>query len=186
MSHVAQRAAEVLSDLSGEDLRAVATVHSRSTVATPGFAKILEAQKSKVTLLTTQGEIVLEMADSAPLTAVRFVALARQGAFNGRFFYRIVPDFVAQGVGTDPLGSDWSGLGELIRDEISMVPHAAGTVGIATAGKDTGDNQFFINFNNNSRLVGAYTVFARVTSGLDVARRLTPEDKIVTVSVQSK
>jgi cyclophilin family peptidyl-prolyl cis-trans isomerase len=65
-----------------------------------------------------------------------------------------------------------------------MTPHAPYTVGIATAGKDTGSTQMFFNLGNNTRLDGSYTVFAQVIEGHDVVDRLELGDRILKARVQ--
>ena len=49
-------------------------------------------------------------------------------------------------------------------DELKETRHAAGTVGLSTRGRDTGDGQFFINLVENRTLEFEYTVFGRVTN----------------------
>jgi cyclophilin family peptidyl-prolyl cis-trans isomerase len=107
--------------------------------------------------------------------------VARKGFYDGLTFHRVIPNFVSQG--GDPRGDGWGGPGFLMRDEVSMVSHAAGTVGIATSGKDTGGSQFFVNETHNFHLNGVYTVFARVTRGLSVVRKLTEGDIILHAKV---
>jgi cyclophilin family peptidyl-prolyl cis-trans isomerase len=72
----------------------------------------------------------------------------------------------------------------MIRDEVSMAPHAPYSVGIATSGKDTGSTQMFFNLGDNTRLDGAYTVFAQVIDGRDVVDRLELGDRIIKATVQ--
>jgi cyclophilin family peptidyl-prolyl cis-trans isomerase len=64
------------------------------------------------------------------------------------------------------------GDGPYLRDEVGLVSHDRGTIGISTRGRDTGDAQLFLNVVDNPRLDHDYTVFARIISGLDVADRI--------------
>ncbi len=117
--------------------------------------------------------------DGAPLTATNFVKLVKQKFYDGKTFHRVVPNFVVQG--GDPRGDGYGGPGYLIRDEVSSLPHKRGTVGIATAGKDTGGCQFFFNLAPNYHLNGRYTLFAEIVSGSEVADKIEIGDRILSV-----
>jgi cyclophilin family peptidyl-prolyl cis-trans isomerase len=119
----------------------------------------------------------MKMLPEAPVTAFNFVKLVRNGFYKNKTFHRIVPNFVVQG--GDPRGDGYGGPGFLIRDEVSRRKHERGTVGIATAGKDTGGSQFFINLAPNLHLNGKYTLFAEITQGMAVADKLEAGDKIL-------
>jgi cyclophilin family peptidyl-prolyl cis-trans isomerase len=58
-----------------------------------------------------------------------------------------------------------------------------GTVGIASAGKDTEGSQWFVTTGDYPHLNGRYTVFAEVLSGLDIVEKLTQDDKILKVNL---
>jgi cyclophilin family peptidyl-prolyl cis-trans isomerase len=55
-----------------------------------------------------------------------------------------------------------------MRDEVGLQSHLRGAVGISTRGYDTGDAQLFTDLVDVPRLDHDYTVFARVTAGMDV------------------
>jgi cyclophilin family peptidyl-prolyl cis-trans isomerase len=65
-----------------------------------------------------------------------------------------------------------------MRDEVGLVSHRRGTVGISTRGRDTGDAQIFINLVDLPRLDHTYTVFAEVVAGMDVVDRVLEGDVI--------
>ena len=111
----------------------------------------------------------------------RFVALARKNYFDGIAFHRVVPNFVVQG--GDPRGDGNGGPGYQIRCEINTAPYARGAVGMALSGKDTGGSQFFVTHSPQPHLDGGYTVFARVTAGMDVVDRLARGDRILSVNI---
>jgi cyclophilin family peptidyl-prolyl cis-trans isomerase len=71
-----------------------------------------------------------------------------------------------------------------MRDEVGLVRHERGTVGISTRGRDTGDGQIFINLIDNHRLNHDYTVFARVTDGMSLVDRVTEYTIIDSVTIQ--
>ena len=95
--------------------------------------------------------------NEAPLTVGRFVRLARAGYYNGLTFHRVVSNFVIQG--GSPGANEYAGDALYMRDEIDVVPHVRGAVGLSTRGRDTGDAQFFINLIDNPRLDFEYTMF---------------------------
>ncbi len=68
----------------------------------------------------------------------------------------------------DRRGDGDGGPGFTIRDEFSATPFVRGTVGIATAGRDTGGSQFFITLSPQPHLDGKYTAFARVVKGFEL------------------
>ena len=117
----------------------------------------------------------------APLASATYVALARQGFFNGLTFHRVVPGFVIQG--GDPRGDGTGGPGFTLRDEVGQRPYGRGVVGIALAGKDTGGSQFFITLAPQPHLDGTYPVLGWVAEGMDVVDRIQPGDVIERVEV---
>ncbi len=134
-------------------------------------------------LETNRGNIEVDLfrAD-APLTVANFVGLAKRGFFDGQSFMRVVPFFVVQS--GDPRNDQEGGPGYSIRCEINMRPYERGSVGMALAGKDTGGSQFFITLAPQPHLDGGYTCFGRVISGMLVADRLVPGDRIKKVTIE--
>ncbi|MEJ7597994.1 MAG: peptidylprolyl isomerase [Kofleriaceae bacterium] len=116
-------------------------------------------------LLTTRGDIVIALApDAAPWAVAAIVALTRKGFYDGLEFHRVVPDFVVQG--GDPTGSGSGGPGFAIPAEPTSGPgFAAGGVGIADSGRDSGGSQWFGMHSRAAHLDGRYTWVGHVTSG---------------------
>jgi cyclophilin family peptidyl-prolyl cis-trans isomerase len=139
---------------------------------------------TRATITTTRGaiELVFER-ELAPVAVSTFTTLAKQGAYNGTLFHRVIADFVAQG--GDPRGDGAGGPGFAIPCENSDARFERGTVGIATAGKDTGGSQFFLVHSSQPHLDGRYTLFARVTRGLDVVDALQKDDVVTSITVVS-
>ena len=134
-------------------------------------------------IVTEHGEIELELFfDTAPLTVMNFIKLARDGFYEGLTFHRVIPDFVAQG--GDPRGDGWGGPAYSIRCEYSDRPYIRGSVGMATSGKDTGGSQFFICYTALPHLEARYTLFAQVLSGMEVVDQITLGDVIETVRIR--
>jgi cyclophilin family peptidyl-prolyl cis-trans isomerase len=133
-------------------------------------------------LKTSRGDITIAFErELAPVAVHTFVTLARQGAYRGTPFHRVIADFVAQG--GDPRGDGSGGPGFSIPCENSDAAFSRGAVGIATAGKDTGGSQFFLVHSSQPHLDGRYTLFAHVTDGLDVMDTLQKDDILVDVDV---
>ncbi|MBI4546560.1 MAG: peptidylprolyl isomerase [Ignavibacteriae bacterium] len=137
----------------------------------------------QVRMETIRGDIVLELyKDVAPFTVMSFLKLTTQrGFFRGLTFHRVVPNFVIQG--GDPRGDGWGGPGYSIRSEFSPFTYQTGTLGMASAGKDTEGSQFFITQSPQPHLDGRYTIFGKVISGMDVVNRIQVDDHIFDVKI---
>jgi cyclophilin family peptidyl-prolyl cis-trans isomerase len=127
---------------------------------------------------TDRGTIQIELAVlDAPLTVENFITLAGKGFFNGLTIHRVVPDFVIQD--GDPRGDGEGGPGYTIRDELNERPYLRGTVGMALdPWPDTGGSQFFITHSPQPHLDAKYTVFGRVTAGMDTVDKIQQGDII--------
>ena len=127
--------------------------------------------------LESGGRIDIELyAADAPETVNSFVFLARDGYYDGVTFHRIIKGFMAQG--GDPTGRGTGGPGYNIPDEVNGNKHnTEGTVAMAkTAAPDSAGSQFYITFEPTPFLDSDYTVFGRVTSGMDVVHGLPARD----------
>jgi cyclophilin family peptidyl-prolyl cis-trans isomerase len=134
----------------------------------------------RVAIDTERGTLTLELAPlEAPLTTLSFLQLARQHFFDGQRFHRVVPDFVVQG--GDPRGDGFGGPGYALRDEINRRRYVAGAVGMALSGPDTGGSQFFVTLSPQPHLDGGYTVFGRLTSGVDLLERIRQGDHLLRI-----
>ena len=139
-------------------------------------------RERRVVIHLRSGEIEWELlGNEAPQTVRNFVALARRGYFDGLAVHRVVPDFVIQD--GDPTGTGSGGPGWTIRCEYNHERYEAGMVGMALSGKDTGGSQYFITLSPQPHLDGRYTIFARVTRGLELARRVQKGATILKVDV---
>jgi cyclophilin family peptidyl-prolyl cis-trans isomerase len=141
-------------------------------------------EKIEALLITDRGEIVIELLPQvAPATVSNFIDLVKKKYYNNLAFHRVVSDFVIQG--GDPQGTGWGGPGYSIPCEYGTVPFLRGTVGMATAGKDTGGSQFFICHSEQPHLNGRYTVFGKVISGMEVVDQIQIDDKIQQIVLQN-
>jgi len=130
----------------------------------------------RAVILCEHGEIELELfGDDAIQTVANFINLAEEGFYDGLTFHRVVPNFVVQG--GCPRGDGWGDAGYFIRSEFTQHRYETGYVGIATDGKDTGGSQFFITHSPQPHLNGRYTIFGRVTRGMNVVYLIDQGDK---------
>jgi peptidylprolyl isomerase len=118
-------------------------------------------------LETTKGRVVIEMRpELAPGHVARIKALVRDGFYDGIVFHRVIDGFMAQ-TGC-PHGTGTGGSGQKLKAEFNPEPHVRGTVSMARAqSPDSGDSQFFICFDDARFLDKQYTVWGRVTEGMD-------------------
>ena len=158
--------------------------------AAPGKArkevdwKTLEtlSQSQRVQLKTSKGNIVFELfVNESPVSVATFVSLLKKNFYNDKTFHRVIANFVAQG--GCPRGDGFGGLDYSITSELSPLRYREGYVGLASAGKDTESCQWFITHSPAPHLDGTYTIFAKVTEGMDVVHKLQIGDKIESVKL---
>ncbi|HMR39526.1 MAG TPA: peptidylprolyl isomerase [Ignavibacteria bacterium] len=138
--------------------------------------------KTSVTIITNKGNIKIELLpDVAPFTVMNFLKLSEKNYYDGTIFHRVVPNFVIQG--GDPTGTGYGGPGYSIRGEYSPLTYEEGMVGMASSGKDTEGSQFFITHSATPRLDGRYTIFGKVTEGMDVVDKILVGDNIEDVVI---
>jgi cyclophilin family peptidyl-prolyl cis-trans isomerase len=136
----------------------------------------------QVEIRTNKGSFFLELfRNDAPLTCMNFLSLAGERYFDGIMIHRVVPDFVVQA--GCPLGTGNGGPGHSIPCEINTLIYDRGMVGMALSGRDTGGSQFFVTLSPQPHLDGGYTIFARVSGGLEVVDNLIEGDRIEGIEI---
>ena len=117
--------------------------------------------------LSTGGRVTIQMFPAvAPAHVERIKTLTRQGFYNGVIFHRVIDGFMAQTGDPEGTGQGGSELPDL-KAEFNDTPHLRGTVSMARTNEpDTANSQFFICFQPRFSLDKKYTVFGRVTSGM--------------------
>jgi cyclophilin family peptidyl-prolyl cis-trans isomerase/HEAT repeat protein len=181
---IALSSADVLLKITGRNYR-IMVPDSSITLRKESDWKMLESVKpgQRVSFKTTKGTFTIRLRkEDAPFTVLAFFKLAKQKFYNGLSFHRVVPDFVIQG--GDPRGDGWGGPGFTMRSEWSLVNFERGSVGISSSGKDTEGCQFFITHIPTPHLDGRYTLFATVTSGMEVVDRIQVGDKILSAEIK--
>lgn len=134
-----------------------------------------------------KGRVTIELRpDLAPQHVTRLKELANNKYYDDLTWHRVIGGFMAQGGCPD--GTGMGGSGQKIPAEFSEEPYVRGTCGMArSADPDSGDSQFFICFADAQFLNGDYTVWGKVTEGMDLIDGLekgeppTNPDKIVSM-----
>ena len=140
-----------------------------------------EMTNKQAVVVTTAGEFVIDLKpDLAPNHVGYFIKLAREGAYIGTTFHRVVKHGIIQA--GDPLTKDpakskaygTGGLGKL-KAEFSSEPATRGAVAaVLQPGKpDSAGSQFFVCVTDQPALAGKYTIFGRVSEGLDVVTKIS-------------
>ena len=152
----------------------------RQTFFTTPYSKAETANKQAV-VETSMGSFVIELLpDKAPNHAGYFIKQARDGAYNGTTFFRLIRYGLIQGgdpLSRDPAKSAQYGTGgmNMLKPEINQEPMTAGAVAavLAPGRPDSGGAQFFVCASDQLALQGQYTVFGRVAEGLDVVQQIS-------------
>ncbi len=180
---IRRRAVAILkANKAGDFSSRIGTTNSRNNAGDYQRALSRIGRTITAVVRTSKGSFTIQLLpDEAPLNVDNFVQLAKRGYFNGIVFHRVVPNFVVQG--GDPRGDGNGGPGYQIRCEINEETYDRGAVGMALSGKDTGGSQWFVTHSPQPHLDGGYTVFGKVTKGMDVVDRIVKGDTIFGVSV---
>ena len=140
-----------------------------------------DLQNKQAVLETSAGTIVFDLlADAAPTHVALFITRAREGAFDGTTFHRVIAMGIIQGgdpISKDPAQKDKYGTGGLgvLRFEPNAEKATRGAVAavLIPGRRDSGGNQFFICITDQNALTGQYTVFARVAEGINIAQKIS-------------
>lgn len=143
-----------------------------------------------VQIRTIYGDLEFDLLDDLkPVTTANFLRYVREGAYEGAFFHRQVPNFIIQGGGIKAVNRDQTNANfELINthppitNEFRVGPeigNTAGTLAMAkTSDPNSATSQFFINLKDNRSSLndpansGGFTVFGRLVSGTNTLRLL--------------
>src|SRR5687768_5756179 len=140
-----------------------------------------ELRNKQAVLETTLGTIVIDLLpDAAPTHVAHFITRAREGAYDGTTFHRVIMMGIIQG--GDPLSKDpaqaarygTGGLG-VLRFEANSEKHTRGAVSavLVPGNRDSGGSQFFISVSDQPALDGQYTVFGPSAEGTGVSQKLS-------------
>jgi cyclophilin family peptidyl-prolyl cis-trans isomerase len=191
-SHLAGRVAKARIGLIDEDAKWVAE-HGKVEAA-----PAVTGANPRVLVKSSKGEFEIELLeDATPNTTANFIQLVESGWYNGCVVHRVEP---VASLGVVQFGRRFNvpagvsiqeeGPGYRIRAEIRPdLHHDEGTVAMArTASMDSAGSQIFINTRDNrAAWDGKYTVFGKVTRGMDVVKALVKDgDMILKAEVLEK
>ncbi len=152
------------------------------------------AQDKLVFSIEGRGDFTMTLDQkAAPKTCAQILSLASKGFYDGQRFHRSIQKpkpFLVQvgdpasksGVLEDEMNG---GSGKKVAFEDSGLPCDLGAVGLARNpdDKDSGDSQFFVLLAPSRFMNGKYTIFAKITAGMDVVQKIAVGDKISSVRV---
>ena len=127
------------------------------------------------------GTIRMELyPDVAPITVENFVALAKEGFYEGKTFHRIIDGFMIQG-GADPEGKVANISGEFASNGFKNdLKHTDGVLSMARANNpNSASSQFFIMVGEAPWLDGQYAAFGKVTEGMEIVYQIAKDAKPV-------
>ena len=136
--------------------------------------------ENTIVIETTKGEVVIELRpDLAPAHAERLKELAREGFYDGIVFHRVIDGFMAQ-VGC-PQGTGIGGSSKPdLKAEFNAEPHTRGVCSMARSQMpDSANSQFFICLDDAGFLDRQYTVWGKVTSGMDNVDKIKKGEPVI-------
>ncbi len=182
---IAERAARIVTRWTGGGREVAAAPAVRRVISNRlGALYTASSLRLKITMDAASGGgtwVIKLRPDVAPATVARLLELVGRGYYNGLTFHRVEPTFVIQG--GSPSATEYVGDGPFMRDEVALLSHVYGTVGISTRGRDTGDAQIFVNLTDNFRLDHDYTVVGDVVEGMSVVDDILEGDTMARVAV---
>ena len=148
--------------------------------------------ENTIIMETTKGRVVIELRpDLAPGHVERIKTLSRQGFYDNAPFHRVIEGFMAQTGDPTGTGTGGSDLPDL-KAEFNAEPHVRGVCSMARTNQPhSANSQFFIVFDDARFLDKQYTVWGKVTEGMenvDKIKRGEPvrdPDRIVSMKVQA-
>lgn len=152
----------------------------------PGINRPIDWEKvvvippdQRIRVKTSKGNIVIQLkVEQAPGSVLNFIELIKENFYlkAHHTFHRVVPNFVIQG--GCPWGDGFGGPAHTIGSELGPLNYEEGTVGMASAGKDTEGSQWFITHSPVPHLDGRYSIFGTVVEGMDVVHKIEIGDQI--------
>jgi peptidyl-prolyl cis-trans isomerase B (cyclophilin B) len=150
------------------------TAKARTPMKTNPPQTVAKKLPKQLILRTNCGTIEIALDPKAPFTVTQISALARAGYYNKTLCHReAVSGFYMLQCG-DPTAQGSGGPGFSYPDENLPVGKAltypAGTVAMANSGANTNGSQFFLVFGDSPTLGPSYTIWGKITKGLDVLK----------------
>jgi len=152
------------------------TAKPRTPLQTNPPQKVAKVLPKTMTLKTNCGDIVIALDPKAPFTVTQLTALARAGYYNKTLCHReAVSGFQMLQCG-DPTALGSGGPGFSYADENlpigKVLTYPAGTAAMANSGPNTNGSQFFLVFGDSPALGPSYSIWGKITKGLDVLKHI--------------
>ncbi|WP_426148417.1 peptidylprolyl isomerase [Polaromonas sp. DSR2-3-2] len=149
-----------------------------------GVAFAADPAAPKVKFATSEGDFVVEVyPDKAPKTVENFLQYVKDKHYDGTVFHRVINNFMVQGGGYDSAYAEKKTRAPVVHEGREALAkggskNVVGTLAMARTNEpNSASSQFFINvkdndFLNPNALAPGYTVFGKVTSGMDVVNKI--------------
>lgn len=139
----------------------------------PDFALTEGAKYSAVITMEGGDQFEIELlSEDSPGHVNNFVFLSRNKFFDGLTFHRVIAEFVAQG--GDPTGTGMGGPGYFLKEEFNGIYlDSEGLVAMAKSPRGVSGSQFFITLGPTPWLTGDFTVFGKISNGMDTVKAIT-------------
>ncbi len=142
----------------------------------------LAGDRPQVRIVTNMGNIELELDRvNAPASVENFLQYAKDGFYNNTVFHRVIRNFMIQGGGFTPELERKPTRAPIQNEATNGLKNQAGTIAMARTNMphsatsqffiNTADNEF-LNFTGKTMRGWGYAVFGKVTSGMDIVRRI--------------
>ena len=164
--------------------RRAATALLAALTLSASMAMAAEPTAPKVKFATSEGDFVVEVyPDKAPKTVENFLQYVKDKHYDGTIFHRVINNFMVQGGGYDASYAEKKTRAPVVHEGREALAkggpkNVTGTLAMARTNEpNSASSQFFINVKDNDFLnpspqAPGYTVFGKVTSGMDVVNKI--------------
>ena len=162
---------EEITETTIQDNKGESTMSDEKVYSSMPEMSIDQSKSYTAVIQTSMGDLTVEFfSDTAPVTVNNFISLSNDGYYDNIIFHRVISGFMIQG--GDPSGTGHGEYGKFpgytFEDELNnQQPYEKGILAMANAGPNTNGSQFFI-MHVDYPLPYQYTIFGKVTAGLDV------------------
>lgn len=162
---------EEITETTIQDNKGESTMSDEKVYSSMPEMSIDQSKSYTAVIQTSMGDLTVEFfSDTAPVTVNNFISLSNDGYYDNIIFHRVISGFMIQG--GDPSGTGHGEYGKFpgytFDDELNnQQPYEKGILAMANAGPNTNGSQFFI-MHVDYPLPYQYTIFGKVTDGLDV------------------
>ena len=161
-----------------------ATVKCAKTTSVPHTPKVTNPPRqvdkklpTKITFYTNCGVITANLDPKAPFTVTQIAALVRAKYFDKSLCHRLINQGFSMLQCGDPTASGTGGPGFTYSDENlpigAKLTYPAGTLAMANSGPNTNGSQFFMVFEDSGALGPNYSIWGKITKGLDIRRSIS-------------